>query len=179
MKKFCEIKNFSQIEEKVNYCSLKSLLYEANAIIYSYRQAYAFPALVKKVRDEMIEVMQQISELKLTSPKYKPQQEAILAKGRALVAALINYEREFQFDESCVEAINTSAKFQVRTFLQKKDMMTFSQGIDLLERNNLLYATIKTIEEQLSIKISIPSFFRLQDDIINRIKGDLDKYAFT
>lgn len=48
MKKFCEIKNFSQIEEKVNYCSLKSLLYAANAIIYNYRQAYAFPVLVKK-----------------------------------------------------------------------------------------------------------------------------------
>ena len=65
MIKFCEIKNFSQIEEKVNYCSLKSLLYAANAIIYNYRQAYAFPVLVKKAREEMIEVMQQILELKL------------------------------------------------------------------------------------------------------------------
>ncbi len=178
MKKFCEIKNFSQIEESTNYCLLKSLLFEANGIIYKYRQAYAFPLLVKQAKDEIIKTMQQISGLKLTSPKYKPQQEAILAKGRAIVAALTNYEQEFQFDESSAAAIDTSAKFQVRTFLQTKDVMTFSQGIDLLERNKLLYATIRTIEEQLSIKISIPSFFRLQDDIINRMKGDLDKYAF-
>lgn len=179
MIKFCEIKNFSQIEEKVNYCSLKSLLYAANAIIYNYRQAYAFPVVVKKAREEMIEVMQQILELKLTSPKYKPQQEAILAKGRALVAALINYEREFQYDESCVEAINTSARFQVHTFLDKKKTLMFAEGIGLLERNNLLYATIKTIEEKLSIKINIPSFFGLQDEIIAHMKENLDKYAFT
>lgn len=178
MKKFYEIDDFSQIEVKTSYCSLKSLLFDANGIIYKYLHTYAFPQFVSAAREELTKVMKQISDLEISSSKYRPQQEEILEKGRKIVISLQKYERGFQYDNSCIEAISTTAKYQVLDFLQTKDKMSFAKGLELLGRNNLTYSTIHTIEEMFSTKVNVSTFYRLQDEIINLLKTKLDTYAF-
>ena len=39
--------------------------------------------------------------------------------------------------------------------------------------------TIKIVEKECGTKISIPSFNRLQDDMISHLKSKLDAYAFA
>jgi hypothetical protein len=179
MKKFCEIKGFTQIEVSTNYCSLKSLLYEVNGIIYKYRQTYAFPALVDTAREELTAKFKEIADLEITSGKHSPPRKEILQYGRNIVKALSEHNRSFKYDNSCVDAVTTSAKYQVRSFLQVKDKMTLTEGMEIMKRNLLLNDTIKIVEKECGTKISIPSFNRLQDDMISHLKSKLDAYAFA
>lgn len=179
MKRFNEIDGFTQIEVSTNYCSLKSLLYEVNGIIYKYRQAYAFPALVNAAKEELTAKFMEIASLDIKSPKHAKPREEILQCGRNIIKALAEYNRAFKYDGSCIEAVTTSANFQVRSFLQTKDKMTITDGEEMMRRNAMLYDTIKIIEAERNTKISVPNFYRLQDDIIGHLKKKLDAYTFA
>lgn len=182
MKKFYEINSFTQIEVSTNYCALKSLLYEVNGIIYKYRLAYAFPILVNAAKEELTAKFKQMAELEIKSTKHsnhaKPREE-ILQYGRNIIKALSEHNQAFKFDNSCVEAITTSARFQVRAFLQAKDKMTITDGEEMMRRNAMLYNTIKTVEQECNTKIFVPKFIQLQGDIKNLINKKLDAYDFA
>ena len=111
MKKFNEIEGFTQIEVSTTYCSLKSLLYEVNGIIYYYRGAYAFTALVNAAKKELTDKFTMIARLDIKSSKHAKPREEILQYGRNIIRSLNEYNREFKYDNSCIEAVITSAKY--------------------------------------------------------------------
>lgn len=179
MKKFNEIEGFTQIEVSTTYCSLKSLLYEVNGIIYYYRGAYAFTALVNAAKKELTDKFTMIARLDIKSSKHAKPREEILQYGRNIIRSLNEYNREFKYDNSCIEAVITSAKYQVREFLNTKDNMTIVDGEKMMIRNSIIYDIIKVVERECDTKIYVPTFMRLQDDIKNLINKKLDTYDFA
>lgn len=178
MKRFNEIQNFKNIEVKTNYCALKSALYNINGLIIKYKEAFAFPELVKAADEELVAAFKEIKTMKL-SEKHEKERAAILACGRDIIISLREYMRTFTYDNDCIDAAARTARFQVRNFIKSKNDMTINGGVEMLKRNMLVYEAIKNVEQNCKTKIEVESFYGLQDDVLNLVKKKLDGYAFA
>ncbi len=178
MKRFNEIANFRKIEVKTDYCALKTALYNTNGIILKYIEAFAFPELVEAADKELCAAFEAMKAIKLTE-KHEREREKMIDCGRYMIRSLRAYLKTFTYGSDCVNAAVTTAKFQVRDFLNSKKTMTIERGLEFMKRNQLVYAAIKSVEQNCKTKVDVGTFYRLQDDVRNLIDGRLDSYAFA
>lgn len=179
MNRFNKIENFKRIEVKTDYSKLRELLYAVNGIIIKHNDTFAFPAIVKEVRNELIILFKTISDLKPPIEVYKRTVQIVLDRGRILVSALNNYLKSFQYDDSCIEAAIKSARYQVQSFLKTKNSININDALYMMHRNILINDSINEINIRLGANINERNFNRLQDDLITLVKEKIDSYAFA
>lgn len=179
MKKIKQIDNFKRIEVKTDYSRLRDLLYAVNGIIIKHNETYAFPNIVKGVRNELIELFKQIAELKPPTNAFNLTRDKVLSKGRILVTSMNDYLKNFQYDDSCIDAASKSARYQVYLFLQNKDSININDALNMMRRNILINDSINEINIKLGTNINEWNFNRLQDDLITLVKEKIDSYAFA
>lgn len=178
MKRFNSIQDFKNIEVKTNYCALKSALYNINGLIIRYKEAFAFPELVKAADEELVAAFKEIKTMKL-SEKHEKERAAILACGRNIIISLREYMRTFTYGNDCIDAAAKTARFQVGNFIKSKENLTINGGVEMLKRNRSVYKAIKNVEQNCQTKIDVKSFYRLQGDVLRLVKEKLDDYAFA
>lgn len=176
---FKDIQNFEAIrcEAKVSVDKLTALHYAANEIIFRYNMQPAFPRNVEEAVRRLTEVFVQIKELEVKESAKAKQQE-ILTKGREVVKSLNSYKKNFQYDNSCVGAVESMCKYQLAIFLKRKDSLTFKDGVDILEDNLTLHGIISDVESNLNTKPNTKAFDRMQGEIIGMLSQNLQTYSF-
>lgn len=179
MKRFNEIENFKQLTVHTSYGKLRDLLYIINGIIIRYQKSNAFPTMVECVQDELVSVFKKISELKPQSEGYKTDTIGVLYDGKRLIHSLSEYNKAFQYDQSCIDAVIRSAKYQVSYFLNNRDKLDVNTAFVQLRLNQQIKKTINIINEKLGENINITSFNLLQGDIISLIQKKAESYAFA
>lgn len=179
MKIFYEIENFKQLTVHTSYGKLRDLLYEINGIIIRYQKCNAFPLMVECVLEELIAVFKKVSELQPQSEGHITDTLGVLNDGRILVRSLLRYNQTFQYDQSCVDAVIRSAKYQVWYFLKNRDKLDVNSAFVQLRLNQQIKKTINIINEKLGGNINITSFNLLQGDIISLIQKMAESYAFA
>jgi hypothetical protein len=179
MKKIKQIDNFKRIEVKTDYSRLRDLLYAVNGVMIKYNETYAFPNIVNVARKELIELFKQIAELKPPTNAFNLTRDKVLSKGRILVTSMNDYLKNFQYDDSCIDAASMSARYQVYSFLQSKDIININDALNMMRRNILINDSINEINIKLGANINERNFNRLQDDLITLVKEKIDSYAFA
>ena len=179
MKKFNEIDGFSDLKIKTDFCELRTAVYVVNGTIRKYLQAYAFIPLVEQLIKELTDSGIAIKNIKVNDKNQK-QKDDILSDIRNLIRGLKAYQNEFRFDDSCRSAIKSSANYQLQRFLKAREDKSLSveMCIELLQRNKLIYRSIKDAEQNLNTTISFPNFIKLQDDIKGELQKLIDAYDF-
>ena len=179
MKKFNEIDGITDIEVKTDFCELRIALYNTRGVIRKYLHAYAFPSLVCRFVEELAAEGLKIKQIKVTE-KAKAKQEELLIKIQHLIDVLQEYFKSFAWDKDCISSIETSAKFQVSVFLKSKaeNKLTIDSCMEMLQRNKLIYDSIRQAEYALGVRIENKSFMRLQTDIKNELQKIIDVYDF-
>ena len=176
---FKDIQNFEAIrcEAKVSVDKLTALHYAANEIIFHYNMQPAFPRNVEEAVRRLTEVFVQIKELEVKESAKAKQQE-ILTKGREIVKSLNAYKKAFQYDASCVAAVESMCKYQLSKYLGRKNALTFREGIEILEDNQMLHDIIGDVESNLNTKPNTKAFDRMQGEIIGMLFKNLQTYSF-
>lgn len=179
MNLFDKIENYGAIrsEAKVSTDKLTALQYEANEIIFKYNKQYAFPQNVEEAINCLTQVFVAIKELEVKEGA-KPKQREILAKGREIIKSLKAYMKSFQYDESCVAAIESMCKYQLSKFIKQKENLTIQEGVDILEDNVFLHRIAQDVEQHLNTKPDTKSFDRMQGEIISKLSKRLQGYHF-
>jgi hypothetical protein len=72
-----------------------------------------------------------------------------------------------------------SARYQVYSFLQSKDIININDALNMMRRNILINDSINEINIKLGANINERNFNRLQDDLITLVKEKIDSYAFA
>ena len=179
MKKFNEIDGITDIEVKTDFCELRIALYNTRGVIRKYLHAYAFPSLVCMFVEELAAEGLKIKQIKVAE-KAKAKQEELLIKIQHLIDVLQEYFKSFVWNKDCISSIETSAKFQVSVFLKSKaeNKLTIDSCMEMLQRNKLIYDSIRQAEYALGVRIENKSFMRLQTDIKNELQKIIDVYDF-
>ena len=179
MHKFNEIANFASIkcEAKVGTEELKELHYQINDIIYSYNMQFAFPRNIEQAISQLTEVFVKIKDLEVKDAAMDKKNE-ILTKGRAIVQSLKTYLNNFKYDDSCITSIESMCKFQLSKYLKAKDHLTIETGMELLRENVALSDIAKDITDNLNTQPNIKAFLKMQGEIIEILKTQLQTYAF-
>lgn len=179
MKKFNEVKNFTSVrcDAKVGTEALKDLHYQANEIIFRYNMQFAFPRNVQQATEQLTEVFVKIKDLEVKDAA-KEKQTEILAKGREIVKSLKEYVKNFKYEDSCVNAIESMCKYQLSKFLKDKENLTFATGIELLEGNVVLRGIANDVTANLNRQPSIKAFIRMQGELIEIVSKRLQAYHF-
>lgn len=180
MKNFNEINGIADIEVKTDFCELRIALYNTRGVIRKYLYAYAFPSMVNKFIEDLTAEANKVKQVKALD-KIKETQETIITKIRHLIKVLQEYLQSFTWDTSSVSAIETSAKYQVRVFLKNKDedKLTIENCIEMLQRNRLIYDSLRQAEQALGVRIESKSFMRLQTDIKTELQKLINAYDFV
>ena len=180
MKKFNEINGIADIEVKTDFCELRIALYNTRGVIRKYLYAYAFPSLANKFIEDLTAEANKVKQVKALD-KIKETQETIITKIQHLIKTLQDYLQSFTWDRSSVSAIETSAKYQVRVFLNNKDenKLTIENCIEMLQRNRLIYDSLRQAEKALGVRIESKSFMRLQTDIKTELQKLINAYDFV
>lgn len=180
MKKFNEIDGIADIEVKTDYCELRIAAYNTRGVIRKYLYAYAFPPLVNKFIEDLTAEGAKVKQIKVTD-RAKAKQEELLSKIQRLIKVLNAYIQSFTWNNSSISAVETSAKYQVRVFLKHKDenTLTIDNCMEMLQRNRLIYDSLKQAEQTLNTKIQNKSFLRLQNDIKGELQKLIDVYDFV
>jgi ribosomal protein S8 len=180
MKKFNEIDGITDIEVKTDFCELRIALYNTRGVIRKYLYAYAFPSLANKFIEDLTAEANKVKQVKALD-KIKETQETIITKIQHLIKTLQEYLQSFTWDTSSVSAIETSAKYQVRVFLNNKDenKLTIENCIEMLQRNRLIYDSLRQAEKALGVRIESKSFMRLQTDIKTELQQLINAYDFV
>lgn len=180
MKKFNEIDGITDIEVKTDFCELRIALYNTRGVIRKYLYAYAFPSLTNKFIEDLTAEANKVKQVKALD-KIKETQETIITKIQHLIKNLQEYLQSFTWDTSSVSAIETSAKYQVRVFLNSKDenKLTIENCIEMLQRNRLIYDSLRQAEKALGVRIESKSFMRLQTDIKTELQKLINAYDFV
>ena len=179
MRKFNEINGITDIEVKTDFCELRIALYNTRGVIRKYLYAYAFPSLANKFIEDLTAEANKVKQVKALD-KIKETQETIITKIQHLIKVLQEYLQSFAWDNSSIDAIEKSAKYQVRVFLNNKDenKLSIETCMEMLQRNKLIYDSIRQAEYALGVKIENKSFMRLQTDIKNELQKLIDVYDF-
>ena len=180
MKKFNEINGITDIEVKTDFCELRIALYNARGVIRKYLYAYAFPSLACRFVEELAAEGLKVKQSKV-SEKAKAKQEELLIKIQHLIDVLQESCKSFVWDKDCISSIETSAKFQVSVFLKSKaeNKFTIDSCMEMLQRNKLIYDSIRQAEQSLGVRIENKSFMRLQQDIKGELQKLIDVYDFV
>lgn len=180
MKRFNSIQDFAAIKCEAKACSdaLRKLHYQANEIIYSHAQQYAFPRNVQAAIDELTKTFVKIKDLEVPATA-KAKKEEILQKGRKMVRSLKAYKQNFTYDKSCVDGIEAMCRFQLHKCLIAKDNWSIEEGAELLRGNKVLKAIAEDVEHQLKAKPHIDAFLQIQGNIIAALGKQLQGYAFA
>lgn len=180
MKKFNEIDGITDIEVKTDFCELRIALYNTRGVIRKYLHAYAFPSLVNKFIEDLTAEANKVKQVK-AQDTIKETQETIITKIKYLIKVLQEYLQSFAWDNSSIDAIEKSAKYQVRVFLNNKDenKLTIENCIEMLLRNRLIYDSLRQAEKALGVRIESKSFMRLQTDIKNELQKLINVYDFV
>lgn len=179
MKKFNELQNFRTIScvAKVSTDALKALHYQANEIIFKYNMQSAFPRNAEQVVRLLTEVFVKIKDLEVKDAAIEKKNE-ILTKGRMLVQSLKDHINHFKYDNSCVTAIESMCKFQLSKYLKAKDHLTIETGMELLRENVVLSDIAKDVIHNLNMQPNIKPFIKMQGEIIELLKTQLQAYTF-
>ena len=176
---FSKIENYGAIrcDARASIDKLSTLHYAVNEIIFRYNMQPAFPRNVEEAVKRLTEVFVQIKELEITESAKAKQQE-ILAKGRELIKSLNAYKKNFKHDASCVSAVESMCKYQLSKYLGRKNALTFRDGIEILEDNQMLHDIIGDVESNLNTKPKTKAFDRMQGEIIGMLSKNLQTYSF-
>jgi hypothetical protein len=179
MKKFKEIKDFSEIKVKTDFCELKAAIYGVNSYIYKYKESFAFKPLVEQLKTDLISEGVKIDNIQV-SEKCTKHKTDVIAKLKCIIHGLTGYLKDYTIDNSFEEAINTSMRFQIRSFLKDREenKLSVENCLGMLKRNQLLYNSKTEIEDSLNIVINFPNFIKLQDDIKKELYKLIDVYDF-
>ena len=69
-------------------------------------------------------------------------------------------------------------KFQLSKYLKAKDHLTIETGMELLRENVVLSDIAKDITDNLNTQPNIKAFLKMQGEIIEILKTQLQTYAF-
>lgn len=180
MKRFNSIQDFAAIKCEAKACSdaLRKLHYQANEIIYSHAQQYAFPRNVQAAIDELTKTFVKIKDLEVPATA-KAKKEEILQKGRKMVRSLKAYKQNFTYDKSCVDGIEAMCRFQLHKRLAIGDNLSIEEGAGFLQGNKILKAIAEDVEQQLHTKPRINRFLQMQGEIIEALGKQLQEYSFA
>ena len=175
MKRFNEIDNFKflKCDSKLSNDDLKKLHYALNDVIYQYNNQFAYPANTQIVLDKLINLFQQIKELKIDNNQILAKQNELLTKGRSLVKSLKNYIDTFKFEQNDNKNIDSIIKFQFVKFKKiQQQQNKIIEYYNLICENKFIYDNLcqKAKENNVNLgNVNIPNFQRLQKQLINKI----------
>ena len=179
MKKFNQIENFKTIscEAKVSTDELKALHYQANDIIFSYNMQFAFPKNVEQAIKQLTEVFVKIKDLDVKDAA-KDKKNEILDKGREIVKSLNEYTANFKYDDTCVCAIESMCKYQLSNYLQNKEDLTITTGVEMLEQNVVLRDIATDVATNINKQPNIKAFVRMQGEVVEILSKQLQNFSF-
>ena len=169
MKKIEDIIKLKYIElenVKVKF-TVKLLQYELNAVIYKYKQKYAFNEYITQFIDELTNKVTQSQPYKEKDKEV----EELLTRTRDIIIQLRNHnetpsKQEFDY------AIDSALRYILFTFSKKKQEMGLYEEIELLNELKTIKSIIVSnkLTETDRVKNSYKLMEQLQNNIINIIK---------
>ena len=148
--------------------NIKRILYGINKILYDNNKRFISPQVASIILEQLKEYGKELKDLAV-SQSCETKKTEILSELRRICKSIIQYKKEFIWDDESVQQVNTTMKYQLSMYIKERDSSTFDE-LSFLKRNKEIWETmyLPCINHE---SINTKKFEEMQQELLDRINA--------